>query len=150
MLARDIMTTDVITVSSDTPVPEIARIMAEKGVSGLPVIDEQGCLAGMVSEDDLLLKHQQIKVPYRLALFGLWVVPDEAIADAYKSVRGGLTAADIMTRNVVSFEEDDDVDEIASVMVKKGINRVPIMSGCRLVGIVTRADILRSIAGAGA
>lgn len=147
MIARDIMTKDVVTISSDTPVPEIARLMAEQGISGVPVIDSEGCLAGMVSEEDLLLKHSQIKAP-RMALFGLWVVPDELVEKAYRSARGGTLAEDIMTREVITFEEEDDVDQIAQMMVKKNINRVPIVRDCKLVGIVTRADILRAIAGA--
>lgn len=147
MTAKEIMTRDVITVRRDTPVTEIARIMAENGISGVPVVDEQDCLVGMVSEEDLLLKHKKLKAPHRLALFGLWVVPDESVAEAYKSARGGATAEDVMTRDVITFHEEDSVDRIAKVMVEKKINRVPIMRGCKMVGIVTRADIIRSIAG---
>lgn len=147
MTARQIMTRDVITVSRDTPVTEIARIMAENGISGVPVTDDEGCLVGMVSEEDLLLKHKRVKAPHRLALFGLWIVPDDSVAEAYKSARGGATAEDVMTRDVITFHEEDSVDRIAQVMVKKNINRVPIMRDCRMVGIVTRADIVRSIAG---
>lgn len=147
MVAKEIMTTEVITVKSTTPVTEIARIMATESISGVPVVDDKGCVVGMVSEDDLLLKHDQVKAPKRLALFGLWVVPDESIIKAYKEARGGTTAEDIMTTDVTIFDEEDDVDKITEVMVKKKINRVPIVSDCKLVGIITRADILESIAG---
>ncbi len=146
MLARDVMNKDVITVKIDTPVPEIARLMATNGISGVPVLDDTGCVVGMVTEEDLLLKHGHAKSQPRLALFGLWVVPDEAVEKAYRNARPTAVAEDVMTRQVVTFAEDDDVDTIAEVMVKKGINRVPIMRDCKLVGIVSRGDILRAIA----
>lgn len=147
MLAKEIMTKEVITVGPDTPVPEIARILAANNISGVPVVDDNGKVIGIVSEADLLIKHEKTKVPYRLALFGLWVVPDEAIAEAYKSARRDTTAADVMTRNVITFNEEDEVDKIAEVMVRKKINRVPILSDGKLVGIVSRGDILRAIVG---
>ncbi len=146
MVARDIMTTDVVTVNTDTPVTEVAKLMATKGISGVPVLDDDGCLVGMVTENDLLLKLAKSKSHPRLALFGLWVVPDEAVENAYKDARARLVAADIMSKDVVTFTEDDEIGTIAATMVKKGINRVPIMRNCKLVGIVSREDILRAIA----
>jgi CBS domain-containing protein len=147
MVARDIMTTDVITVKTDTPVTEIAKLMATKGISGVPVLDDNDCLVGMVTENDLLLNLAQAKSHPRLALFGLWIVPDKAVEEAYKDARANTVAADVMTKNVITFTEDDDIETIAATMVKKGINRVPIVRGCKLVGIVSRDDILRAIAG---
>ncbi|MGC8862719.1 MAG: CBS domain-containing protein [Armatimonadota bacterium] len=143
------MTKDVITVRIDTPVAEIAKLMATKGISGVPVLDDKDCLVGMVTENDLLLKHGHAKSPPRLALFGLWVIPDSAVEAAYKKARPAAVAEDVMTRSVVTFTEDDDIDTIAKTMVKKNINRVPIVRDCRVVGIVTRGDILRAIAAGG-
>lgn len=150
MVARDVMTKDVITVKTDTPVTEIAKLMATNGISGVPVLDDEGCLVGMVTENDLLLKLAKSKSHPRLALFGLWVVPDDVVENAYKDARNKAVAADVMTRNVVTFSEDDSIEEIAAEMVKRGINRVPIMRDCKLVGIVSREDILRAIAAGGA
>ncbi len=147
MIAKEIMSTDVVTVMSDTPVPEIARIIATEGISGVPVVDDDDCVIGIVTEDDLLLKHDKAETPHRLALFGLWVVPEEPLVQAYKNARGKTTARDIMTPSVITFEEHDDVDRIAETMVRKRINRVPVVRDCKLVGIVTRGDILRAIAG---
>jgi len=148
MVAKDIMTTDVVVVRKDTPVADIAMLMATHGISGVPVVDDDDHIVGVVTEDDLLLKHDMQKgAPHRIALFGLWVVPDEMLQKAYCKARCEATAADLMTKNVVFFEEEDDVDKIAEVMVQKRINRVPIVRDGKLVGIVSRADILRGIAG---
>jgi CBS domain-containing protein len=147
MIARDVMTPEVVTVRPETPVPEIARLMAARDISGVPVVDENDCLVGVVTEDDLLLKHDRAGAPHRLALFGLWVVPEEALEKAYCSARCTAKASDVMTRDIITFDEDADVDTIAETMVRRKINRVPILRGSKLVGIVTRANILESIAG---
>ncbi|MGQ9579657.1 MAG: CBS domain-containing protein [Armatimonadota bacterium] len=146
MVARDIMTKDLITVKTDTPVTEIAKLMATNGISGVPVLDYEGRLVGIVTENDLLLNLAKSKSHPRLALFGLWIIPDDVVENAYKDARNKVVAADVMTKNVVTFSEDDSIEKIAAEMVKRGINRVPIMRDCKLVGIVSREDILRAIA----
>ncbi len=146
MRAKDVMTTEVVTVTKDTPVTEIAKTMAENKVSGVPVVNDSECVVGIVTEDDLLLKHDMVKHPPRLALFGLWVLPEESVEKSYCKARCEATAADIMTKNVMTFEEEDNVQTIAEQMVKSGVNRVPIVKDCKLVGIITREDIIRSIA----
>ncbi|MGQ9783180.1 MAG: CBS domain-containing protein [Armatimonadota bacterium] len=140
------MTKDLITVKTDTPVTEIAKLMATNGISGVPVLDYEGRLVGIVTENDLLLNLAKSKSHPRLALFGLWIIPDDVVENAYKDARNKVVAADVMTKNVVTFSEDDSIEKIAAEMVKRGINRVPIMRDCKLVGIVSREDILRAIA----
>ena len=147
MIAKDIMTTNVVSVRVDTPVVDVARLMATHNVSGVPVVDAGSRVVGVVSENDLLLKHDKAKSPHRLALFGFWVVPEESLVEAYEDARGGTVAADVMTKKAVTFEEDADITQIAETMVKKNINRVPIVRDGKLVGIVSRADIVKSIAG---
>ncbi|MGQ9456649.1 MAG: CBS domain-containing protein, partial [Armatimonadota bacterium] len=126
MVARDIMTKDLITVKTDTPVTEIAKLMATNGISGVPVLDYEGRLVGIVTENDLLLNLAKSKSHPRLALFGLWIIPDDVVENAYKDARNKVVAADVMTKNVVTFSEDDSIEKIAAEMVKRGINRVPI------------------------
>lgn len=146
MLAKDVMTKDVTAVKADTPVPEIAELMATRGIHGVPVVDDNECVVGMVSEDDVLLKHDQFHVPHRLALFGLYVVPEEMLIRAYGDHHGNALARDVMERKVVTFDEETDVDTIAETMVRKHIDRVPIRHGCKLAGILSKSDILRAIA----
>jgi CBS domain-containing protein len=143
--AKDIMTRDVVTVSPEARIEEAIHLMAEKHVSGLPVVDGEGRVVGIITENDVLLKDEiPIQAP-RIALFGWYVVPDELSARAYREARGVLVQ-DAMTRKVVSFDEEAEVADIARAMVDRKINRVPIMRDGRLVGVVSRADIVRAMA----
>lgn len=144
--AKDIMTRDVVTVSPEARIEEAIKLMAEKHLSGLPVVDSGSRVIGIITENDVLLK-DEVKIPFpRVALFGWYVVPDELAAKAYREARG-LLVEDVMTAKVVSFDEEAEVAEIARAMVNKGINRVPVTRDGKLAGVVSRADIVRAMAG---
>jgi len=140
--ASDVMTAPVVTVSPEATVKEIASLMLAHHVSGLPVVSSAGELVGIVTEADLLHKERG---PHR---------PDGRLTRAVRSLgrardvrrkAGGLTAADLMSAPVVTVDEAAPLHEIAAVMVRRAINRVPVMRGGRLVGIVSRADIVRAL-----
>jgi CBS domain-containing protein len=115
MLAKDIMTKDVITVSPQATVRELAKILVKKRISGAPVVDKKGNVLGIASEADIT------------------------------GSRGNHVEG-IMTKRVISVTEETPVEEIASLMTDHIIKRVPVMRGKRLVGIASRADIIRAIA----
>ena len=115
MNARDIMTSQVVSVSSSAPIREVADVLAEYRISGVPVVDEQGQMLGLVTEADLISKQ-------------------------------GKTAADIMSPRVVTVREATPVDEVAQILTSNRFKRVPVMREDRLVGIVSRADIVRMMA----
>lgn len=144
--AKDIMTRDVVTVGPEARVEEAIHLMAEKHVSGLPVVDADRRVLGVITENDVLLKDEIPLQAPRIALFGWYVVPDELSAKAYREARGVLVQ-DAMTRKVLSFDEDAEVIDIARSMVDRKINRVPIVRDGKLVGLVSRADIVRAMAG---
>lgn len=145
IVAKDIMTSDVKAVGERTPIKEVAELLAENSISGAPVVDESGRLIGMVTEADLinmgkLEKKLESALP-RTALFGLWVVPERLLEDArHHSLK--LTAKDVMTHPVITAGEDATVQELADLIVKNKINRIPILKDGQLAGIVTRHDIL--------
>ena len=113
MPVKEIMTKDVITVPSATPVREVANLLSERSVSGVPVVDDEGRVLGVVSELDVV-------------------------------GRQGATAADIMSKQVISVTEDTDVDEVLHLFLNQRIRRVPVLSGGQhLVGIVSRSDLVR-------
>lgn len=143
--AKDIMTREVISVHADASVEDAIKLMAENHVSGLPVVDGGNRVVGIITENDVLLKDEIPLHAPRMALFGWYVVPDELIAKAYREARGARVD-DAMTRKVVTFDEEADISDIARLMVARKINRVPITRDDKLVGVVSRADIVRAMA----
>ena len=143
--ASEIMTRDVVSIRKGASVEQAVKLMAQKGVSGLPVVDVDNRVVGIITETDVLLKGQtEVPIP-RMALYGWYVAPDDAIAEAYRKARGVLVE-DAMTEKVITFDEESEVSDIARAMVEHKINRVPITTGGKLVGVVSRADIVRAMA----
>ena len=144
--ARDIMTRDVVVVTRETPLTAVARIIAENGVSGLPVVDDERRVVGIISEKDFLA----------LMGTGRWVSFMEVIATCLSgkacpavSVKK-KTAEDLMRRPAITASEDDTAFDISDTLSSKGINWIPITDARhRLVGIVTRADLITSVCVAG-
>lgn len=145
MLAKEIMTRDVITVSPDASVEEVIKVLSEKGISGLPVTDQTGRLVGVVSEGDLLVRTKQLHFPSYLQ-FLAGVIYLESLKRFEEEIRKAVAVKvkDIMTEEVVTASPDTSVTELATLMTEKGINRIPILEDKKLVGIVSRADIIRA------
>ena len=145
MQAKDIMTTGLITVEADTTVREIAGILADKGISAVPVVDKGGALLGIVSEGDLLHR-QEIGTDQKKASWWLLSLSKTEAAAVDYSKSHGMHAHDIMTRDVVTVEESTPLAEVANILESKRIKRVPVMRDGVLVGIVSRANIVQAIA----
>src|SRR5437588_1221443 len=155
MRAMDVMTTNVIIVSPDTPVQEIAKILSERSISGLPVVDAQNRLVGIVSEGDLLHRVEMgtdRRPDRRTGRRRSWwldtVGSDEELARAYVKSHG-RTAKDVMTSEVTSVSETTELADIANLLETRRIKRVPVVKDGTLVGIVSRANLVRALAPAG-
>lgn len=146
MLARDVMTTNAVTISPGTPVAEIAKLLIERRISAVPVVDAEGRVLGIVSEGDLMRRPESESEPHHSWWLRLFESPEEHAAEYAKT--HGLRAEDVMTREVVSVAEDRPVGEIAELLEERRIKRVPVTRDGRLVGIVSRADLLRALAAA--
>ncbi|GBD42641.1 Inosine-5'-monophosphate dehydrogenase [bacterium HR40] len=145
MQACDVMTTGVITVSPDTPVHEIARLLVDKRISGVPVVDAEGHLLGIVSEGDLVRRLEEEDDGRRRSWWlDLLATPEER-AQGYVRAHG-RRASDIMTREVVTVAPDTPVGTIARLLEERHIKRVPVVHQGKVVGIVSRADLLRALA----
>jgi CBS-domain-containing membrane protein len=135
------MTYPVITVSPDAPIQEIARILTEHRISGVPVVDNNAKLAGIITEADLLLKEAGPEGIPKLALF----IP-HLMREKTEQLRRyeGKVARDIMTREVITAAEETPVRKLAALLARNRINRIPILRGDIVVGIVSRNDILKA------
>jgi CBS domain-containing protein len=115
MTARDIMTSEIITLSPTSTVKQAAGLLTRQQISGAPVTDRQGRIVGILSEADIVAKR-------------------------------GARVKDIMSKNISSVEEDTPIAEIAALMTSRKISRLPVMRGTKLVGIVSRADLVAAVA----
>ena len=143
MKALDIMTRDVVTVAPDKPIHEIATLMVAKNVSGIPVVGDGGKLLGMISQSDLLHRAEVGTERKRKWWFRMFADSDALARDFVKA--HGHTANDVMTRYIVSVREDADLRDVADILDKHKIKRVPVVNEGRLVGIVTRGDLVRAL-----
>jgi CBS domain-containing protein len=148
MRAIDVMTPNVITVDPDTLVQDLAKLLSERNISGAPVVDKTGGIVGIVSEGDLLHRselgterHTQKRRAWWLEHFA-----SELARDYVKS--HGRTVKDIMTRDVATVGEDTELAEIATLLETKRIKRVPVLRDGKIVGIVSRANLVRALAAA--
>jgi CBS domain-containing protein len=144
MKAADVMVTNVITVGPDTCVQDVARILLDARISGVPVVGADGKLRGIVSEGDLMRRAEAgtgRKRPWwLLALTGREVLAEEFVREHSRKV------ADVMTRQVVTAAPDTPLSTIADLLEKNAIKRVPIVENGRVVGIVSRANLLQALA----
>lgn len=143
MKASDVMVTNVITVRPDTTVQEIANILVANRISAVPVVDERGALVGIVSEGDLI--HRAETGTERRYSWWLKMVGDRSAfaRDFLKS--HGIRAAEVMTREVITAGPDMPLGELASLLEKHRIKRVPIVDRGKLVGIVSRANLVQAL-----
>jgi CBS domain-containing protein len=137
--ARDVMTAPVVTAPADTPVKELAALLTTHRISGVPIVDDGGQVIGIVSESDYLtkLRHAERHTGIRGTL--------ERLADPEGERKSGArVASELMTSPVITADVGATVRDVVGLMTAHKINRVPIVDGKNLVGIVTRADVLRT------
>jgi CBS domain-containing protein len=146
MRARDVMASPVITVKPTSSIQEVAQIFVDRQISGAPVVDDAGRLAGIVSEGDLLHRAETGTERRRSWWLHLLTGP-ETLAAEYVRERSPKVA-DVMTRDVITVGPDTPLRDIAQTLEKRRIKRVPVVENGQVVGIVSRANLIRAIASA--
>lgn len=141
MRVDEVMTRDVTTVAPETPVREIARLMVERRVSAVPVVDAAGRLLGLVSEGDLLHRAETGTEERRSWWLDLFADPDARATSFLKA--HGRTAAEVMVETLEVAAPDTPLDVAARLMHERRVKRLPVVENGRLVGIIARADLLR-------
>jgi CBS domain-containing protein len=144
MNAKDIMTTRVVTVSPETPVAEIARRLLQRRISAVPVIDAEGRPVGIVSEGDLMRRPEAAGVRHPSWWLALIAEPETQAREYVKA--HGECAHDVMTRDVTTVTEEASLEEIATLLEKHRVKRVPVVRDGKVVGIVSRANLLQGVA----
>jgi CBS domain-containing protein len=145
MQAKDVMTSPVVSIVPDATVLEAVRMMLQRRISGLPVIDKDGRLVGMVTEGDLL-RRVETGTQQRRPRWLEFLLGPGRLADEYTRTHG-RKVMDVMTREPLTVTEDAALEEIVKLMEKRQIKRVPVLRGKQVIGIVTRANLLHALAG---
>jgi len=144
--AKDIMTTEVITVDENRSVKELAKILAENKISGVPVVDNQGKIVGIVTESDLIDRAKKVHIPTVMRLFDSFVFlesPERMEKDLKKMA--ALTVRDICNKKIVSVTPATPLDELATLMSENKVHTIPVLDNDKLVGIIGKTDIIRTL-----
>jgi len=146
LTAADIMSTGVITVGPETGIRELAEILTLNKISGAPVVNQEGRVVGVVSQSDLVAQNKKLHIPTAITLFD-WVIYLEGTErlEAEISKITGTVVGDIMSRKVVTVEPDTPLEEVATIMTEKNIHTLPVVKDDRLVGVIGKLDIVKSL-----
>lgn len=142
LTVRDVMTRSVVSVSQSAPLKEVAQALIENEISGVPVVDVDGAVLGVVSEGDLLVKEQGPDAIHHRPLARF--IGESAESRAQLVKLEAVTAAEAMSTPAVTIASGRPVHEAAAIMTSRGVNRLPVVDDGRLVGIVSRADLVRA------
>jgi CBS domain-containing protein len=147
MLVREVMTEDVLTFRPEDKVEAATRRLLDRGVDGAPVVDADGRVVGMLSTDDLLVQETQLHYPTVFSLFGAYLELPSSHRKFEEDLRRAVaaTVADVMHGDPTACGPDDTLERVATTMHEKKLGRLPVIEQGRLVGIIARGDILRSI-----
>lgn len=141
---RDLMTSDVVTATLDTSIARIAQLMDQHGISGLPVVDANRHVVGVITDHDLIARNTRIVAPLFLPLLE-GRIPLETPSHFRRRLQRlvGMNAKDIMSTDVKTIGPDEDVETLTARMIGERLKLLPVVEGGRLVGVATRADVIR-------
>jgi CBS domain-containing protein len=146
--ASDIMTKEVITVSLETTVQQLAQLLSAHGISGAPVVDPDGKVLGIVTESDLIDQNKKVHIPTIVTILDSFFFlenPDKMEQEMRKIA--GATVADIYSSPAVTVTVQTPVDEIATIMSEKNVHTLPVVDNGQLQGVIGKKDIIKTIAG---
>ena len=144
--AKDIMNTNVISVGRDTSVEDLAKILIDKNISGCPVVDENGQLAGIVTENDLISQNKRLHIPTIMRLFDAFI-PLESPGKLEKEIKKmtAVKVEDICSKKVISVSGDTSIEDIATIMSEKKVHLIPVVEGKKIVGIIGKIDVIKGV-----
>lgn len=143
--AKDIMTSNVITVKETTTLEDLARIIMQHHISGAPVVNDKGTVTGIVTENDLINQNKRLHIPTILRLFDAFIPLGTSKLESEIKRMAASTVKDIYTKEVVTVDEETPVENIATIMAEKKIHLLPVLKEGKLVGIIGKKDIIKGL-----
>ncbi|NJC88265.1 MAG: CBS domain-containing protein [Desulfuromonas sp.] len=146
LTAKEIMTREVCTVHEETDLKDLAALFVEHNYKTLPVVDAAGKLVGVVSQTDLIEQDKPLHIPTVISLFDwvLYLESPKVFSDEVRKV-SARKVGEICAREVITCTPDTPVEEVANLMVEHKVHLLPVLDGERLVGVVARFDLIRSL-----
>ncbi|MGB8990760.1 MAG: CBS domain-containing protein [Desulfobaccales bacterium] len=145
--ARDIMTTDVLTVSPETSIAELSKILENRKIGGVPVVDKGGRLVGVITQNDLVERARDLELPPAINILDFHIylqIPSHLFHQVEKML--GTTVGDCMTADPVTVAPDASLAQIAGLMAKQQVHTIPVLEGGKLVGVIGKMDLIRALA----
>jgi CBS domain-containing protein len=144
--ATDIMTSDVITVTTETSVQELARILSLHNISGVPVVDNAGNLIGIVTENDLIDQTKKLHIPTIVTILDsiFYLENPDKMEKEMKKI-AGTTVLDIYSSNPITVNGEATLEEIATIMAEKNIHTLPVVQESKLIGVIGKKDIIKTL-----
>lgn len=146
LIAKTIMTRDVITVQKETSVADLAKLLTDNRISGVPVLSANGELAAVVTENDLIDQSKKLHIPTVITILDSFFYlenPDKMESDMKKMA--GTKVSDICSGPATTISPDTPLDEIATIMAEKNIHTLPVLDGSKLVGVIGKKDIIKTL-----
>lgn len=143
--AKDFMTKDVVAVRPEATVEELARLLIEHKISGVPVVDDKKHLIGIVTENDLISQNKRLHIPTMIRLFDAFIVLGSSKIEEEIKKMVATTVGEICTKKVVTITEDTPLQEVATIMSEKKIHLLPVLRDKVVVGIIGKADIVEAL-----
>jgi CBS-domain-containing membrane protein len=145
--AKDIMTKDVITVKPESTVKELARLLMDNKISGVPVVNEEKKIIGIVTENDLISKNKRLHIPTIMRLFDAFILLGSGRMEDEIKKMAATVVDEICTKKVVTIQEDLSLEDIATIMAEQHVHLLPVLRDDVVVGIVGKADMVRAMTG---
>jgi len=146
LTASDIMTTEVITVRKETTLKELARLFYENHINGVPVVDDDDRLIGIICESDLVRKNRKLHIPTVVAVFdAVFYLESSKKMEKEFSMISATNVEGLYIKEVITVDERTPLDEIATIMTEKKAYTLPVMDGERIVGIIGKGDLIRTL-----
>ena len=147
LYARDIMTTEVLTVSPETSISDLSKTLENRKIGGLPVVDKDGRLVGVITQSDLVERARDLELPPAINILDLHIylqIPSHLLQRVEKML--GTTVGDCMTRDPVTVAPDTPVSQIAALMAKQKVHTIPVLKEGKIVGVIGKMDLVRAMA----
>ena len=144
--AMDIMTKEVISLSPDASVTELAHVLTKHNIGGVPVVDVDGFLLGVVTESDLIDQKKKVHIPTVVTILDsvFYLENPDRMEKEMKKI-AGATVGDIYTKDPITIDEETMLDEIATIMAEKGVHTLPVLREGKLVGVIGKKDIIKTL-----